>query len=79
MILSDIEMPLMGGYEFVAAVRTDPTLRDIPIVIISSRSGGEDRKQALAAGAIDYLTKPYNEKNLVELIERFAVRREVLR
>jgi CheY-like chemotaxis protein/HPt (histidine-containing phosphotransfer) domain-containing protein len=79
MILSDIEMPLMGGYEFVAAVRTDPVLREIPIVIISSRSGGEDRKQALAAGAIDYLTKPYNERNLIELIERFAVRREVLR
>lgn len=79
MILSDIEMPLMGGYEFVAAVRTDPTLREIPIVIISSRSSGEDRKQALAAGAIDYLTKPYNERHLIELIERFAIRREVLR
>lgn len=79
MILSDIEMPLMGGYEFVAAVRNDPALRDIPIVIISSRGSTEDRKQALAAGAIDYLTKPYNEKNLIALIERFAVRREVLR
>ena len=79
MILTDIEMPLMGGYEFVAAVRSDPTLRDIPVVFISSRASSDDRKQALAAGAIDYLTKPYNERHLADLIERFAVRRSVMR
>ena len=74
LILSDIEMPLMGGYEFVAAVRSEPLLKDIPIVMVSSRSGAEDRKQALAAGALEYVTKPYNEAHLVDLIDRLALR-----
>jgi CheY-like chemotaxis protein len=74
LILSDIEMPLMGGYEFLAAIRSEPLLKEIPVIMVSSRSGAEDRKQALAAGAMEYVTKPYNESHLVELIDRLAMR-----
>lgn len=65
-ILSDIEMPRMGGYEFVAALREDDALRNIPVIFVSSRT--EDRQQAALAGVADYLTKPYDENKLVELI-----------
>ncbi len=71
-ILSDIEMPQMGGYEFLAALSEDPAWQTIPVVVISSRVGSENRDQALAAGAIEYFTKPYNEHDVVEFLDRFA-------
>jgi CheY-like chemotaxis protein/HPt (histidine-containing phosphotransfer) domain-containing protein len=77
LILSDVEMPLMGGYELLAALRSEPTLKYIPIVIVSSRAGAEDRKRALAAGSLDYVTKPYDEGYLIELIDRLALRPEL--
>ena len=78
LIISDLEMPMMGGFEFLAALRADPSLKDVPVIVISSRVGAEDRKQALAAGALEYLTKPYDEQQLVELIGRMARRAEVI-
>ena len=68
-ILSDIEMPRMGGYEFLAALRDDPKFKSIPVIIISSRTGSESREQALAAGALEYFTKPYNERRLIDFLE----------
>jgi CheY-like chemotaxis protein/signal transduction histidine kinase len=75
-ILSDIEMPRMGGYEFVAALREDDSLRNIPVVFISSRTA--DHQQALAAGVAEYLTKPYDEHRLTELIGQLAVTPELV-
>ncbi|HEX6124520.1 MAG TPA: response regulator, partial [Pyrinomonadaceae bacterium] len=69
-ILSDIEMPRMGGYEFLAALRDDPKLKEIPVIIISSRTGTESREHAIAAGALEYFTKPYNERRLIEFLEQ---------
>lgn len=69
-ILSDVEMPRMGGYEFVAALREDDALKHIPVIFISSRT--EDRQRAAVAGAAEYLTKPYDENRLVELIVQHA-------
>lgn len=76
-ILSDIEMPQMGGYEFLAALSEDPALKTIPVVVVSSRAGSENRDQALDAGAIEYFTKPYNERDVIEFLDRFA-RSEIL-
>jgi CheY-like chemotaxis protein len=72
-ILSDIEMPRMGGYEFIAALRDDEMLKNIPVVFISSRSGDKNRDQALSAGAAEYVTKPYDEDGLVSLIDQLAL------
>jgi chemosensory pili system protein ChpA (sensor histidine kinase/response regulator) len=71
-ILTDIEMPVMGGYEFIAALRDDESLKEIPVVFVSSRMGVDDRAQAIAAGAVEYVTKPYDERKLVELVDRLA-------
>jgi CheY-like chemotaxis protein len=75
-IMSDIEMPEMNGYEFITELRRDDALKDIPFVFVSSRSGDGEREKALATGADDYVIKPYNEKHLAELIGRLAVLRE---
>jgi len=67
-MLVDIEMPRMNGYEVTEAVRNDPHYKDIPIIIITSRSGAKHRNRAMELGATLYLTKPYQEKELMEAI-----------
>ena len=57
-IITDINMPIMDGLKQVQRVRSDERLRDIPIVIITTEGGAEDRARALALGANAYITKP---------------------
>ena len=68
LMLLDIEMPRMDGYELLQHVRADARLRHVPIVMITSRAGQKHRKKARDAGANDYLTKPYQEPELVEKV-----------
>jgi chemosensory pili system protein ChpA (sensor histidine kinase/response regulator) len=65
LMLLDIEMPRMDGYELAQHLRSDARLRHVPIVMITSRSGQKHRKKARDAGANAYLTKPYQEADLV--------------
>ncbi len=74
-ILLDIEMPRMDGYEVAAHVRNDPRLRDIPIIMITSRVGEKHRARAIEIGVDDYLGKPYQEAQLLEAIEPLLTRR----
>ena len=60
-ILLDIEMPRMDGYEVAAHVRNDPRLKDVPIIMITSRVGEKHRARAIELGVDDYLGKPYQE------------------
>ncbi len=68
-ILLDIEMPRMDGYELAAHVRADARLADIPIVMITSRVGEKHRARAIEIGVNDYLGKPYQENQLLDAIE----------
>jgi chemosensory pili system protein ChpA (sensor histidine kinase/response regulator) len=74
-ILLDIEMPRMDGYEVAAAVKNDPKLRDVPIVMITSRVGEKHRARAIELGVEDYLGKPYQENQLLDAIEPLVARR----
>jgi chemosensory pili system protein ChpA (sensor histidine kinase/response regulator) len=65
LMLLDIEMPRMDGYELAQHIRSDARLRHVPIVMITSRAGQKHRKKARDAGANAYLTKPYQESDLV--------------
>ncbi|MGH8178879.1 MAG: Hpt domain-containing protein [Steroidobacter sp.] len=68
-ILLDIEMPRMDGYELASHVRADARMADIPIVMITSRSGEKHRARAIELGVNDYLGKPYQENQLLDAIE----------
>lgn len=68
LMLLDIEMPHMDGYELLDHVRADARLRHIPVVMITSRSGQKHRRKARKAGADAYLTKPYQEADLIEQV-----------
>jgi chemosensory pili system protein ChpA (sensor histidine kinase/response regulator) len=77
-ILLDVEMPRMDGYELAAHVRADARLADIPIVMITSRVGEKHRARAIELGVNDYLGKPYQENQLLDAIEPLvAARRRI--
>jgi signal transduction histidine kinase len=65
LILSDIMMPHMDGIELVKALRADPALRTMPIILLSARAGEEARAGGIESGADDYLTKPFSSKELL--------------
>ena len=68
-ILLDIEMPRMDGYELASRIRNDDRLANIPIVMITSRTGEKHRARAIELGVNDYLGKPYQESQLLDAIE----------
>lgn len=73
-ILTDVEMPRMDGYELVSYVQKDELFRDIPMVFITSRASEKHRERAAELGVTEYLTKPFVEADLVELVERLSCR-----
>ncbi|KAG1536302.1 hypothetical protein G6F50_015098 [Rhizopus delemar] len=64
-LLLDIKMPRMDGYELATAMRADPRYREVPIVMITSRSGDKHRQRAFEIGVQRYLGKPYQELDLM--------------
>ncbi|MEB3180483.1 MAG: hybrid sensor histidine kinase/response regulator [Nostocaceae cyanobacterium] len=74
LVICDVEMPRMNGFEFLKQRATHPSLAQIPVVMLTSRSGDKHRTIASALGAIGYLTKPFLEHHLLanvkQLIER---------
>lgn len=68
LILMDVEMPRMDGFELTAALRAMTLFREIPIVMLTSRSGEKHRVKALSVGVTDYLVKPYQEEHLLATI-----------
>ena len=69
LMLLDIEMPRMDGYELAAHMKADPRLRGVPIIMITSRSGEKHRQRAFDLGVERYLGKPYQEADLLAQIE----------
>ncbi|MCY1277830.1 Sensor histidine kinase RcsC [compost metagenome] len=73
-MLLDIEMPRMDGFEVATLVRHDERLKDLPIIMITSRTGEKHRERAMAIGVNDYLGKPYQESLLLESIQHLVKR-----
>ena len=76
-ILLDIEMPRMDGYEFATHVRNDERVSDVPIIMITSRVGDKHRARAIEIGVNDYLGKPYQDAQLLDAIARLLEERGV--
>jgi CheY-like chemotaxis protein len=67
LILMDVMMPEMNGYEAIAAIKAIPALRAIPIIVLTAKALKNDRQEALAAGADDYLSKPVDYEVLINM------------
>ena len=65
LLVTDIMMPGLDGLGLLRAMRADPELRDVPIIMLSARAGEESRIEGLGAGADDYLTKPFSARELI--------------
>ena len=71
-LLSDIEMPRMDGFDLVRNVRADPRLQGLPVVMITSRIAQKHRDYAAELGVDHYLGKPYSEEELLSLVSRYV-------
>lgn len=71
-ILLDIEMPRMDGFEVASFIRHDERLQNVPIIMITSRTGAKHRERAMSIGVNEYLGKPFQESELMSTIERLV-------
>jgi chemosensory pili system protein ChpA (sensor histidine kinase/response regulator) len=72
LVLLDIEMPRMDGFEFLHTIRAQKGRADLPIVMLTSRSGDKHRDKATSLGATDYMVKPFQEDVLIRNIDRLV-------
>ncbi|MDR2637288.1 MAG: response regulator, partial [Zoogloeaceae bacterium] len=76
-ILSDIEMPRMDGFDLVRNIRADTRLDNVPVIMITSRTADKHRNLAMEIGASHYLGKPYNEEELLGLLAGYTQKKQV--
>jgi PAS domain S-box-containing protein len=69
LVLTDVMMPRLDGFDLLRAMRAEPGLAEIPIVMLSARAGEEARIEGAQAGADDYLTKPFSARELVARVD----------
>ena len=71
LILMDIQLPIMDGYEVTRRLKADTALKDIPIIVITSYALSGDEEKAFAAGCDAYVSKPYDPIALLETIRQY--------
>jgi PAS domain S-box-containing protein len=65
LVISDVMMPRLDGFGLIRAIRSDPALRELPVIMLSARAGEEAKVEGLNAGANDYLIKPFSARELL--------------
>lgn len=71
-IVLDIEMPRMNGYEFMSALRAQPTYQKIPVIMLTSRTAKKHRQKARSLGVTDFMVKPYEDDEFIALVKRYT-------
>ncbi len=71
LIITDMRMPLMSGNEFLAFLKSNPLYKSIPVIILSSAEGTDERIRAFEAGADDYIVKPFSPLELKARIKKY--------
>jgi DNA-binding response OmpR family regulator len=71
LILLDIDMPRMNGYQLCKLLKKDSNFKNVPIAMLTAKSAETDRIWGLKAGSDEYLTKPFNYAKVKEIIKRF--------
>jgi len=74
LVLSDVEMPRMDGFELLSSIRNTAQLATLPVVMITSRIADKHREHAKTLGANEYLGKPYSEDELLAVLARYAAK-----
>jgi two-component system cell cycle response regulator DivK len=71
LILMDIQLPIMDGYEATRRIKADPALRSIPIIAVTSYALSGDEEKARAAGCDDFVPKPYSPRQLLAKVRQY--------
>ena len=74
LIITDLEMPQMDGFELIKRLKQTGLFADIPIIVLSCRDSSKDRIECLRLGADDYMVKPFNPEELLIRTEKLLVR-----
>ena len=74
LIITDIQMPNLDGFELISRLKESGYFKDIPIIVLSSKESSEDRIKCLRLGADDYIVKPFNPEELLLRIEKILTR-----
>jgi signal transduction histidine kinase/response regulator RpfG family c-di-GMP phosphodiesterase len=77
LVITDVMMPELDGFELLRQLREHPSTRDVPVMMLSARAGEESRVEGLQAGADDYVIKPFSARELVARVETQLLRGRV--
>ncbi len=69
-VITDLEMPVMHGYDLMAEMKKSPELMNIPVIVLTSRAGDKHRQKAIDMGAQDYLVKPFEEQEMLGALKK---------
>jgi chemosensory pili system protein ChpA (sensor histidine kinase/response regulator) len=69
-VITDLEMPVMHGYDLMAEMKKSPDLMNIPVIVLTSRAGDKHRQKAIEMGAQDYLVKPFEEQEMLGALKK---------
>jgi chemosensory pili system protein ChpA (sensor histidine kinase/response regulator) len=69
-VITDLEMPVMHGYDLMAEMKRNQPLMNVPVIVLTSRAGDKHRQKALEMGAQDYLVKPFEEQEMIAALKR---------
>jgi chemotaxis protein histidine kinase CheA/CheY-like chemotaxis protein len=69
-VITDLEMPVMHGYDLIAEMKRNPALMNIPVIVLTSRAGEKHRQKAIEMGAQDYLVKPFEEQEMLGALKK---------
>ena len=69
-VITDLEMPIMHGYDLISEMKRKPELMNIPVIVLTSRAGEKHRQKAINMGAQDYLVKPFEEEEMLGVLKR---------
>ena len=70
LIITDINMPDINGLELIGYVKSNPTYRDIPLIIVSTEKTEEDKKRGITLGAAGYVVKPFRKEELMDMVTK---------
>jgi two-component system, chemotaxis family, chemotaxis protein CheY len=70
LIITDLNMPEMNGFDFIKYIRKNPHYKDVPIIVLTTEGRDDDKNQAMELGASEYIVKPFQPNQIIQLVKK---------